>query len=225
MSLSSICRLLILATTFWHGANQANADLILYSQYNFNGNFTDSMGNSSDLVTIGSPNFNSGKLDFGLSDGVTLNSSLFAGDYRVEFDASFTDLNAYKKLLDFQDRSADRGFYFQSGVLTFYPSLGTGSTTVNLNIQHTIGLEKIGSNVTAYLDGIQQFTFASPSEVTPSSNNLHFFVDDFVTGSEGSIGSVDSIRLYVTAVPEPSSLFLAGIAGSLFVTRFRVRKR
>ncbi len=202
------------AISFLLLSSTAQADFVLYSNYEFEGDLSDSLGNSADFATIGSPTFSSGSLIVGETDGLSLSTMLTASDYRIEIDFTFSALDRWNKLLDFEGRSSDIGLYVGPGpVLNFY-TVGSGSTQLSTNIPYTIGLEKTEGAVIVDLDGIQQFTFSNIALATSTINSLVFFADDFATNVEGTDGSVDSIRFYVTAVPEPSSLILmlAGIS-------------
>jgi len=172
---------------------------------------------------------------FGANQGLNLSSALMnPGDYSILMDFSFTDLNGYKKILDFQDRSSDFGLYNLSSTLDFFP-VAAGGATFSPNVLARVVLTRdAGTNaVTGYVNGAQQLTFNDSGSfaVFGATNNIiRFFEDDNVTTQrEASAGLATEIQIYNGAltsaqvealggpsaapsgVPEPAALTLVGL--------------
>ena len=82
----------------------SKADWTLFSRFEFNSTLEDSLGNSSDLVEVGSGNLTGSTYEFERGDGLLLNTLIAADTYRIEMDVEFSDLSGYNKLIDFENR-------------------------------------------------------------------------------------------------------------------------
>ena len=216
----------------------------LWSDYELNNSLVDSLNPLRSLTA------NGGTLDatsysFGANQGLTLSDGLPAPDeYSIEIQFQFATIDSYRKVLDFLGQTVDAGLYVQGGTARLYPNSG-GALQVffpDTPAQLILTRDAATSQVTGYVNGVQQFSFQDLANVAVFSglNQIAtFFMDDSVSGgSEASAGSVGRIRIWsgvLTAdevagayadfvgVTEPSSGFLA-FAG-LFVTLLLVRKR
>jgi hypothetical protein len=147
----------------------------------------------------------------------------------------FDQFNIWRKIIDFNARTTDDGFYFSPGnVLDFFPFAG-GPTVVNtpVDVHVVLTRDAATSAVNAYLNGALEFSFTDTSGdgIFRGADSLaHFFEDDAATSfGEASRGSVDCIRIYNSvlsaaavrglascgapsnSVPEPSTLLLAAL--------------
>ena len=118
------------------------------------------------------------------------------------------------------DRSATArlGLYVGGDRLRFFNDTAGGPDPIPLNTDVVVTLTRNGTTneVAGLLNGVQQWSFVDTLNHGVSSvNTLHFFMDDFATGSEHFAGSVDYIRIFdgpvSIGVPEPSTLMLLGI--------------
>jgi hypothetical protein len=177
-------------------------------------------GNAQTVYTFnGTPSQNAGlTLD---STGLLTSPTL----YTVEIVFKFTEnLNAWRRILDVQNRQTDNGFYVDpSNNLDVYPVAG-GSPFTN-DEYHDVFLVNDNGTVTFYLDGsAQQTVNTAVMNLDPLTNpdDLFGFFLDNIAGpatQEYSSGSVAKINLYnvaltaaeVTPVPEPGSLALLGL--------------
>lgn len=173
--------------------------------------------------------------------GLTLNTTglLPPDGYSVDLVCQFTDrANAWRRLMDVQNRQSDNGFYVDpANNLDIYPISGSSAAWTN-NVYHHIVLTNDGSQVSAYLDGISQFSATTTIfnlNADPTNNPdrlLGFFLDNAAGGGQGewSTGSVALIRVWSGvltpaeaqavannpfAVPEPSSVVLLLAGGGL----------
>jgi hypothetical protein len=225
------------------------------AEYAFNNNFNSSIGGAPALAAVDPLHASGFRVDtvFGATrtvydfiggtapaqqSGLSLDTAgLLSSNtvYTVEMQFKFTQReNAWRRILDAQDRQSDDGFYVGPGnTLQVYPAGGASAFTND--VYHDVVLSNNNGQITFYLDGGAQNTLTTPVMNISAANLLNFFLDN-VGGSgqnEYSNGSVALIRLFdealtgnqvgelpqsPTAVPEPATLallvpgLLAGIA-------------
>lgn len=207
--------------------NVANAGLI--NSYDFNVDFSDTLGNGNDLTSFGGT-IGGGSYSFADNQGLRLTSALTStSDYAIEINIQNNDdLIGYKKLIDFQDLTSESGLYLYENTLDFYPDDTTAGTYL-LNTDLIVGLARSGGTVELFLDGVSVYSFLDVNgEGVSSLNILNFFIDDDNQNSLGESfsGSVNFIRIHddsstfgmeppMTNVPEPGTLtiFALGMIG------------
>lgn len=198
--------------------------------YQLNGNLNDTQGGPSLVANGGS--FAGGSYNFGPNQGLSLSGALTSDVYSIDLTFSFGPKTNWSKIVDFNDLSADAGWYRFNSVLQLC-SCGTqvnsvaGAFVDNQSVRVTLTRDAgqmvnqyvNGSFAGSYLDSSNAFTFNQPGSIA------HFFVDDHATGqSEAASGSVSRIVIFDNAltanqvatlspVPEPESyaLLLAGL--------------
>jgi hypothetical protein len=192
-----------------------NANAALIKSYDFNGDFSDTLGNGFDLTPSGGT-VSGGRYSFSDNQGLRLTSALpSTTDYAIELSFQMNDsLSGYNKLIDFQDLVSDNGQYVFRGELSFY-DIGPTGGSVLLNTDFTVGLARSAGSIELFLNGTLLGIKADFSgQAVPGSNILNFFEDDTITGqSESFVGSVDFIRIHddsstfgTAPVPEPATL-------------------
>ena len=218
----------------------ATAHAALVRDYELNGSLTDSAGSGFSLTNNGA-SLGAAGLSFGANQGPTL-TDFNLSQYTLVTSFSLTDINGFRKLIDFKNLSTDQGLYDQGGELNFYNAATgfAGAIQANAPVQVALTRDSVG-RVTGYVGGVSQFTFfdsATNLAVTDANHVLNFFRDDSVTGgNESSTGFVDYIRVYDTAlssseiaalsvpggVPEPATwaLMIAGFGGAGVLLRRR----
>ncbi|MEM1228854.1 MAG: hypothetical protein AAGJ40_24485, partial [Planctomycetota bacterium] len=112
----------------------------LVSNYEFGNSFSDLLGNGSDLVPIGSGSMTAGGFFFGDGDGLSLDTNLTSGDYLIELDVTFANLDGWDKLIDFENRLQDEGLYVNptANLLNLYSYSETSNSSVLVNTPYTI---------------------------------------------------------------------------------------
>lgn len=234
----------VLAASLGLLAGVAFAAPVPVASYNFNNTFASSIGGAPAL-TVTDPGGTSG---FGTATvfgnrqtvynfvgtpavagqaGLSLNATgllTSSSVYTMEIVFKFTEnANAWRRILDVQDRQSDNGFYVNpANNLDVYPVAG-GSSFSN-DVFHDVFLVVNNGLMSFYLDGSVQATVAT-SLMDANLDLFHFFLDNVVAGGQGeySSGSVALINLYDVAlnatditppgqdVPEPGSLALLGL--------------
>lgn len=193
--------------------------LPLLSNYQFNGDLTDSEGNGPPLERLPSPSsgaLGAGDFSFAEDEGLRLTTDVTSGDYCIELDLNLAAANftGFDKLIDFTSLSSFQGLTIStssSGRLIFNGSpVGVGTLDVPAAV--TIGILRTGNNVDITINGAvdgSSFVHSGNSLTTAVNKQLHFFLDEAPAGNEaGASGSVSAIRIF--AVPEPSAFFLMG---------------
>jgi hypothetical protein len=172
--------------------------------YDLNGSYADAFGGPSLVPNSGT--LNSTNYTFGMNQGLSLSNALSNNaTYSILLDFSFTDLNGYKKIVDFQNRATDTGLYNLNTTLNFYNVTSGPPAAFVPNLVERLVITRDASNqFTGYINGVQQLTFADSTSLgvfsTPTTNIINFFIDDAVTNGEASAGLVDRIALYGSAL-------------------------
>ena len=228
--------LLGLAATFVASAAQAQTHV-----YYLNGTYADANGGPS-LVPDGGTLTAAGYF-FGMNQGLGLTGAL-ASDYSLVFRASLDQVDGFRKMVDYRDRSTDLGYYTLNTSANLYNvANGLPGAYAPGVLAVTVLTRDAGTSMfTAYVNGVSQFTVNDADIASAAlSPLLRFFEDDFNTSQrEASAGFVNYIATYdrvLTAnevaslqigtntniVPEPASLTLmaTGLAGVLIAARRR----
>lgn len=137
-------------------------------------------------------------LDFPQGAGVRFSSGAPIENYSIVVLMRFDSMSGWRRIMDFANRTSDRGLYFYNGHLQFYPFL-TGSTTVAPNTWVEVALTRDDAGaVRWYVNDQLEATFADSqapyfAKVTDSVN---FFLDDQAVPGEMSGGAVSRIRIF-----------------------------
>jgi len=96
-------------------------------------------------------------LSFGPNQGPTLNGEAsLAGNYSIGLRFSYSDFNTWRKIIDFKDRTSDRGQYFYGyslSFLQFYPFV-TGPNSVDANATVEVVFTRDGVSGLYTMDGL-----------------------------------------------------------------------
>jgi hypothetical protein len=181
--------------------------------YTLNNTLTDVLGGPS-LVDNGgafaSVNGRDGYA-FGPNQGPSLSGAINPNVYSVELFFTLADVSGWQKIIDFKDRTSDRGVYARPGgghvvadLLDFTSPVFTPNA-----IAHLIVTRDAAHTVSSYVDGVLLGTFndaaTSPpfaTAFTGPGNILRLFQDDLVTpgSTDAGSGSLDYVRLYDRAL-------------------------
>jgi hypothetical protein len=232
--------------------------------YTFNGNFNALEGGVPSLTSVdplGTGAFQTETV-FGVSrntwhfdgsttpanqGGLSLDTTglIPANNYSVEMVFEFLGgTNAWRRILDVQNRQSDNGFYVDpSNHLDVFPVGGSGNFTTGSFFDVFLTVDA-SNNVTAYFSGVSQFTdVTTVMDVNNPGNLMNFFLDNTVGGGQGewAPGNISLLKVYNTAltaaqvaaetadpfasvVPEPTSWTLM-MAGGALLTIGKLRRR
>lgn len=214
-----------------------SAQASLIHAWELNGDLTDSLGGSSLIAeggTVGATAYS-----FAANQGLLDNSSIGA-TYTLSTEFSFDETSGYRKIWDYQDKSADAGLYNYSGSLVLYPQTVASGVSFSPGQSSHVVLTRDGATkrVAGFANGAMIFSFIDTLDQAAPNPASRFFEDDTATGQrEASAGSVDYIRIYDNAlgdedarvlsgggvVPEPASMIGLGL-GAVALLRRRSKK-
>jgi len=215
----------------------------LTHDYTLQNTLSDSLGGPA-LVNNGGTLTASG-LMFGPGQGPSVVSALNSDTYTIDMQFHFDDVTGYRRVLDFKDRSSDRGLYIHDGQLVFYPGQLTSSPVIGAgeNLDVLVSRNGANGNFVGFVNGTEQVAFndAGGNAIFDGTGNIaYFFKDDTVHGGEESGGVVTEIKLYSGAldatnsgctstgggaVPEPANVLLVGLSLLGIVGRSSWRRR
>jgi hypothetical protein len=208
--------------------------------YNLNNTLSDSKGGPSLANVNGTLGANG--FAFASGDGLTL-TGVVGSTYSIAMRFRFDNVDGYRRMLDFKNRTSDNGPYVLNGASNFY-NITTGPTSpyATQQLGLTIFTRDNTGLFSAYFGGALQYSFLdATTEAVPSANIVRFFQDDLAVPNEASGGLVNYIATWnsaltaqqvaaftpgapVTTTPEPASFVLLA-AGMLAVGVVRARKR
>ena len=176
---------------------------VLIHDYQFSGNFADSLGGPALVPLNGTGTLNPTSYSFAAGQGLSLSSGLpSAGNYSIVADFSFATTSGYRKIVDFKTQTADAGLYNLSTALNFYPVTtgASGSFASNVQLSLAFTRDSATNKVTGYVNGLQKITFTDGTSLavfTGANSEMRFFIDDSTTSfNEASAGVVDRLRIY-----------------------------
>ena len=224
----------------------SKADLI--GLYEFNGDFSNSYGTLPALTPQtngGFSGFNSGTWewdgDTAPGEGLQLSLSSPLSVYSVGIIFRYSQVDAYRKVLDYADQTSDDGLYVVDGSFLPWPYTEILEGSIAADTTTTIILTRdAGGTIAFYQNGSSTplFTRDDDDDAYVAATTLSFFLDDNVTGGEfSSAGSVAEIRVWDTAlsaaeipdafapIPEPAATTALIGLGALVLALSRRRGR
>ncbi|SEI80026.1 Carboxypeptidase regulatory-like domain-containing protein [Dyadobacter koreensis] len=120
--------------------------------------------------------------------------------FTVEIYFKLTELDSWKRVLDFKNRKSDYGSYIYDGKLNFYDFAIGEKAPVRANkyIHYVYSRDFETKAIKMYVNGLSKVEFKDPGTegVLDNDQVLNLFQDDLVANHEASAGSVALIRVY-----------------------------
>lgn len=182
-------------------ASVFSADAGTLALFEFNGDVTDSSGNSRDASLIGgtfaATEWGQGLVLAGLDpQGIewTAHAALLVHPYTVEMVLVPDSTTDYLKLFGFDDGSDDGWYYFRNEFLA-YPGSQLGAGALVGGVRHYLAIVSTAvDTIDVYFDGILLGSLAASFAAPPAE--AIFFRDDTATSrSESLTGVVEEVRL------------------------------
>ncbi|NJL13695.1 MAG: OmpA family protein [Microscillaceae bacterium] len=134
---------------------------------------------------------------FSFNDAAT---RIFKGSYSIELYFKFTDLQSWRRVIDFKNRKTDRGAYIFSGQLNFYNFINSDIAPIVANeYSHYILTRDAQTQILSiYADGEAKVSFVDNGQeaLTDQDNVINFFFDDLAVQNEASAGAVAYLKIY-----------------------------
>ncbi|TWU44125.1 hypothetical protein Q31b_16600 [Novipirellula aureliae] len=166
----------------------------------------DDANNGSSLVSLGGAVTASG-YQFGPNQGLTLSgANIDAATYSIEITFSLSEVDSYKKIIDFKNSELDSGLYVRANQLNFYGSSGSVASggTIQPDVKQTLLFTRDHATklVVGYLNGSEaiRFTDSSDLAVLSGPNKIVRFFEDDRGFNEASAGTAAQITLYNSVV-------------------------
>lgn len=120
--------------------------------------------------------------------------------FTVEIYFKLTELDSWKRVLDFKNRKSDYGSYIYDGKLNFYDFAIGEKAPVRANqyIHYVYSRDFDTKAIKMYVNGLSKVEFKDPGTegVLDNDQVLNLFQDDLIANHEASAGSVALIRVY-----------------------------
>jgi hypothetical protein len=185
--------------------------------YELNNSLADSKGGQSLVSNGGTVSANGYAFD--ADEGPSLSNSVNSTNYSILMDFSLSQLDGYRKIIDFKDQTSDNGLYNYEKQLSFYPSAtttGGNSFTGDTPARLILTRDSSTSTVTGYVNGMLKMSFTDLSNLATFSKPnsiMHFFRDDTARSGEASGGLLTKLAIYDGALSAQDASDLGG-AGS-----------
>jgi hypothetical protein len=203
-------------------ASSASAATLI-ADYQFHGSLVSAVAGAPDLAPLNTVTFTTAIINgqptdvaaFTQGSGLRMPApaGISATGYTVIMQVALDQTAGYRKLIDFKDLAEDPGLYNLTGLLDFYPvAVGSATTVVPATFAQIVMTRNATGQVTGYVNGVQQFTFADTLNYTVLvTTAFNLFVDDTRTnGGEASAGRVARVRLYSGALTAAEIAALTG---------------
>lgn len=201
--------------------------------YTFDGNLTDANGASAATQAVACPSapcnsatsfgsdangtfWNWTSTNAASGGGFSLSTTAVIGDtYTLALKFSFTEVSpGYRKIIDYENRTSDNGFYFLNSALLFYPYTGQPSSTTYAadqvldlvavrqstgGVTGTFTVYAVGANGLLTLLFVANDTDGSSIPISNGAGGtkLGFFFDDTVVQNEATAsGKVYDLQIW-----------------------------
>jgi hypothetical protein len=140
------------------------------------------------------------KKNCGLQFDNALAANFLDSTYSIELYFVFDDVNGWKRVIDWKNRTTDDGAYVYYGQIGFYDFAISDSAPVKQGeyTYYIVTRDGITKNLKIYTDATTEinFTDADNEGVIDTSHVLNFFFDDLQVQDEASSGAVALLNIY-----------------------------
>jgi len=185
-------------------------------EYRFEGNFNEKNGLAPALSQLGTGSFVTGTICPGVNRSYyhfDFNSGFYfdnagAGNFirasyghTIEMYMRFDNTFSWKRIIDYKNRTSDKGVYAYNAAFQFYNYV-TSSTTVFSagSWVYVAVVREVDNTYKMYLAGtitpVAQFTDALYDGLPNNSQRVSFFQDDLVVPNEASSGDIALLRIH-----------------------------
>lgn len=180
--------------------------------YTLNNTFTDVLGGPTLLGNGGAFASANGRQGYAFApnEGPTLSGAIDPSVYTIEMHFSLADVSSNRKLIDFADRTSDRGVWARAGGGYFAADKLDHISPVFLSGQlaHLVVTRDAANVFASYVNGVFLGAFDDATTSPPFAMTftgpgsvIHFFRDDLATApTEAGSGFVDYVRIYDRAL-------------------------
>jgi OOP family OmpA-OmpF porin len=209
-----IMKKIILSLLVFHAAFCLNAQSVL--RYNFNNVLSETNGAGPVLSVLGNQgvflldtlNEVSGKTKtvyrFENNSGFQFNNTdagNFLGEtYTIELYFVFDNLSSWKRVIDWKNRTTDKGAYVYNGQLNFYNYVYSGEAPVLAGeyTYYIVTRDGASKALKIFTDAKIEIEFNDIDNegVLSADNVLNFFHDDLMVPNEASSGAVAMLNIY-----------------------------
>lgn len=120
--------------------------------------------------------------------------------FTVEIYFKLTELDSWKRVLDFKNRKSDYGTYIYNGKLNFYDFAVSEKAPVRANqyVHYVYSRDHETKIIKMYINGLSKVEFKDPGTEgkLDADQVLNMFQDDLIAGNESSGGTIALIRIY-----------------------------
>jgi hypothetical protein len=170
----------------------------LLHDYELNGDYLDAFGGNP-LVPNGGF-LNATEYVFGPDQGPNVSGVIDPATYCIQLKFTPQATTGWRKILDFKNRTSDKGLYIYNSKLQFYPYTPGPDIAFTPGVPVTVVFTRDGATgeMSGYVDGVWQWTITdSPNDATFTgpANIIYILIDDLAVPGESMSGSLDFFRI------------------------------
>src|SRR6186713_115737 len=170
----------------------------LLHDYELNGDYLDAFGGNPMVPNGGF--LNATEYVFGPDQGPNVSGVIDPGTYCIQLKFTPLATTGWRKILDFKNRTSDKGLYIYNSKLQFYPYTPGPDIAFSPGVPVTVLFTRDGATgeMSGYVDGVWQWTITdSPNDATFTGpgNIIYILIDDLAVPGESMSGSLDFFKI------------------------------
>jgi hypothetical protein len=169
----------------------------LLHDYELNGDYLDAFGGNP-MIPMGY--FDGNRVCLWSRPGPNVSGVIDPGTYCIQLKFTPLATTGWRKILDFKNRTSDRGLYIYNSKLQFYPYTPGPDIAFTPGVPVTVLFTRDAATgqMSGYVDGVWQWTITdSPNDATFTGPAILFIFlsDDLAVPGESMSGSLDFFRI------------------------------